>query len=39
MSGRCETDGDTVVVEYNWLNRSGWGLSAEDWVGDDYKQN
>lgn len=40
MSGRCETDGDTVVVEYNWLKRSsGWGLSAEDWVGEDYKQN
>ena len=40
MSGRCETDGDTVVVEYNWVNcSSGWGLSAGDWVGDDYKLN
>lgn len=30
MSGRCETDGDIVVIEYNWLNPfSGLGLLAK----------
>lgn len=32
MSGRCEADGDIVVIEYNWLN-SGLGLLAERWAG------
>lgn len=32
MSGRCETDGDIVVIEYNWLN------PFSHWVGEDYNK-